>query len=158
MNFNSKAGNLSNALLREATLNKLEVNTDYDPFFSEIMKRDLHKDGIYDAEELGVGLLGNIPATSENLESIFYGSLINMFSALDKSEWNQITELRNSCSPEELHALLFTALSESPSPIAWPETEIKEMVAVEAVNIIDKYWHNSLIGILDHSFLGLATA
>ncbi len=158
VNFNSNAGNLSNASLREATLNKLELKTDYDPFFSETMKRDLHKDGIYDAEELGVGLLGNIPATGENLESIFYGSLINMFSALDKSEWNQITELQNSGSPEELHALLFTALSEPPSPIAWSETEMHDMVAVEAANIIDKYWNNSLIGILDHSFLGLATA
>ncbi len=158
VNLNSNAGNLSNASLREATLNKLEVKADYDPFFSEKMKRDLHKDGIYDAEELGIGLLGNIPATGENLESIFYGSLINMFSALDKSEWDQITELQNSGSPEELHALLFTALSEPPSPIAWSETEMRDMVAIEAANIIEKYWHNSLIGILDHSFLGLATA
>lgn len=158
VNFNSRAGELSNASLGKATLDKLELKTDYAPFFSETMKRDLHNDGIYDAEELGVGHLGNVPAKGENLESIFYGSLINMFSALDKSEWNQITELQNSGSPEELHALLFTALSEPPSPIAWSETEMHDMVAVEAAIIIDKYWHNSLIGILDHSFLGLATA
>lgn len=160
VNFNSKAGELSNASLREATLNKLEIKTDYGSFFSTDvkMRRDLHNDGIYDAEELGIGLLGNIPATDENLESIFYGSLINMFSALDKSEWNQITELQNSGSPEELHASFFAALSESPSPIIWSETEMHDMVATEATSIITKYWNDSFIGILDHSFLGLATA
>lgn len=157
VNFNNRTDNLSNALLRQATLDKLEIKTDYDPFFSETMKRDLHNDGIYDAEESGVGHLGNIPIPGENLESLFYGSLINMFSALDQSEWNQITELRNNGSSEDLHALLFTAL-QSPSPIAWSEIEMHGMVASEAANIIDKYWHNSLIGILDHSFLGLATA
>ncbi|MBS0498309.1 MAG: hypothetical protein JSR51_11760 [Proteobacteria bacterium] len=164
VNYNRKAGELSNASLGEATLDlvKKKIETDYDSFFSTDVKlrRDLHNDGIYDAEELGIGLLGKVPATDKNLESIFYGSLINMFSALDKSEWNQITELRDSGSPEDLHALLFAALSESPSPIIWSETEMHDMVATEAADIIDKYWHSdsTLIGILDHSFLGLATA
>ncbi len=158
VNFNNQASILSNTSLREATLSKLEIRTDYDPFFTQ--KRDLIKDDIYNAEELGIGHLGNIPATGENLESIFYGSLINMFSTLDKTEWSQITELRNNGNPEELPTLLFAALSESPSPISWSETEMSEMVAVEAADIIDKYWHSdsTLIGILDHSFLGLATA
>lgn len=157
VNFNNQAGILSNASLREATLNKLEIKADYDPFFT--LKRDLHEDGIYNAEELGTGLLGNVPATGEDLESIFYGSLINMFSALDKAEWNQITELRDSNSPEELQTLLFTALSESPSPVAWSEADLKDMVSTEAADIIHTYWHSNstLIGILDHSMLGLAT-
>lgn len=157
VNFNNRTDNLSNASLRETTLSKLKTKPDYDPFFT--LKRDLHNDGIYDTEELGAGVLGNVSATGENLESIFYGSLINMFSTLDKSEWSRITELRNSGSSEELHTLLFTALSEPPSPVAWSEVELKEMVTTEAADIIDKYWHSdsTLIGILDHSFLGLAT-
>ncbi|QOJ24644.1 MAG: hypothetical protein HRU78_14135 [Gammaproteobacteria bacterium] len=159
VNFNNRTGSLSNTSLREETLGKLKIKTDYDPFFSETMKRDLHNDGIYDAEELGIGHLGNVPAKGENLESIFYGSLINMLSALDKSEWNQITGLRDSGNTEKLHTILFTALSESPSPVAWSEVELKNMVATEAADIIDKYWHSdsTLIGILDHSLLGLAT-
>lgn len=161
VSFNNRTDSLSNASLREETLNKLDIKSDYDPFFT--LKRDLHNDGVYDAEELGAGVLGkNVPATGESLESIFYGSLINIFSTLDKSEWNQITELRNSNNnnPKELQTLLFTALSESPSPISWTETEMVEMVTTEAADIIHTYWHSdsTLIGILDHSFLGLATA
>jgi len=162
VSYNNRTDNLSNASLREEVLNKLETKfdtkSDYDPFFT--LKRDLHNDGIYDTEELGIGVLGSsVPTTGESLESIFYGSLINMFSTLDKSEWNQITELRDSNSPEELQTLLFTALSESPSPVAWSEADLKDMVTTEAADIIHTYWHSNstLIGILDHSMLGLAT-
>ncbi len=109
---------------------------------------------------MGVGSLENVPATRESLESLFYGSLINTFSVLDESEWTQITALRANSGAEDYHALLLTSLSTSPSSIAWSDETMAQMVQEEASYIIEKYWAPGevLIGILDHSFLGLATA
>lgn len=159
VNFNSKAGILSNVALKEGVKNELPIKAFYDPTFAP-EHRDIQKDGSYDAEELGVGSLGNVPATSESLESLFYGSLINIFSALDESEWSQITTLRANGSTEDYHALLLTSLSTSPSSVAWSDETMAQMVKEEASYIIEKYWAPGevLIGILDHSFLGLATA
>jgi|GEM_PF-1463570 len=169
VNFNSKTGILSNAALKDGVKQILLSDENqqnqpfslfYEPTFAS-ERRDIQKNGSYDAEELGVGSLGNVPATSENLESLFYGSLINMFSALDESEWNQITALRtNNGSAEDYHALLLTSLSTSPSSIIWSDETMALMVQDEASYIIEKYWAHGevLVGILDHSFLGLATA
>lgn len=168
VNFNSKTGFLSNVALRDGVQQQLQNDgiqqnlpfpAFYDPTFSP-NRRDIQKNGTYDAEELGVGSLGNVPATSESLESLFYGSLINMFSALDESEWSQITTLRANGSAEDYHALLLTSLSTSPSSIAWSDETMAQMVQKEASYIIEEYWTSEaeLIGILDYSFLGLATA
>lgn len=168
VNFNNKTGILSNAALKNGVEKILKTDENeqhipftlfYDPTFAPESK-DRQKNGFYDAEELGVGNLENIPATSESLESLFYGSIINMFSAIDESEWNQITALRNTNdSTESYHALLLTSL-QSPSSTVWPDEKMAMMVQDEASYIIEKYWAHGevLVGILDHSFLGLATA
>lgn len=167
VNFNSKTGVLSNAALKNSVKEILKTDEDeqhipftlfYDPTFRP-EGRDRQENGFYDAEELGIGSLGNVPATSENLESLFYGSLINMFSALDEFEWNQINTLRVNGNTEDYHALLLISL-QSPSSIARSDEKTAMMVQEEASYIIEKYWAHGevLVGVLDHSFLGLATA
>lgn len=167
VNFNNKTGILSNAALKNGVKEILKIDENeqhipftlfYDPTFTS-EGRDRQENGFYDAEELGVGSLGNVPATSENFESLFYGSLINMFSTLDEFEWNQITTLRANGSTEDYHTLLLISL-QSPSSVARTDEKIAVMVQDEASYIIEKYWAHGevLVGILDHSFLGLATA
>ncbi|WP_372835442.1 hypothetical protein [Pontibacterium sp.] len=43
-------------------------------------------DGIFSEADLGVPGLGDLPATAETLESIFYGTLINALKAVDAQE------------------------------------------------------------------------
>lgn len=163
--FNKNTGILSTDSLR-ATVKSLpgassiEKQVQYDSFFKPYYPDFETKDGIFDAEELGVGNLSNVPATTESLESLFYGSLIGMFLALDQSELNQIKAFPSNGNPKEFQALLFNALDETPVPIAWNDLKLADLVVYETDHIIDKYWNSGseLVGLLDHSFLGLGIA
>lgn len=166
--FDTNTGILSTDSLRAAVKalperNSIEKQVQYDSLFTPYYPKFETNDGIFDAEELGVGNLGNVPATTkeileENLESIFYGSLINIFLALDQSELNQIEAFPSNGNPLDYKALLFNALSETPAPTVWTDAKLADLVVHEADHIIDMYWNSDLVGILDHSFLGLATA
>lgn len=160
VDFNIKTGILSNSELRKVV--SPQVSDHYDFTFEEIYSFQLN-DGIYDAEELGVGNLTDVvPATKESLESLFYGSLINMFSRLDKDELKEIKDFPDSGSPEEFKVLLFNALNGPPSAIIRSDEELADLVSEEAVKIIKEYWDQTddieLVGTLDYSFLGLAVA
>jgi len=153
--FNTREGVLSNASLRAV----VKLKTDgYDQSFTSSNPDLQLKDSLYSSGELGVEHLDDIPATTDNIESLFYGSLINIFSALDASELNQIKAFPDNGNNEDFQALLLTVLSESPTTIAWNDSQLADLVANEAINILGKYWTNDLFGILDHSYLGLATA
>lgn len=156
---NNRTGILSNDSLNKEVqplthVSPLEFNDFFEPVY------DYQPiDGIYDAEELGVGHLDNVPATSESIISLFYGSLINIYSAIDKAEIDQINAFPRNDNPEGFQALLFNVLRESPVSVVWSEKDLVEMIRIEAANIIDEYYESEsgLVGILDHSFLGLAT-
>lgn len=161
VDFNEKTGILSNSELRKVVLPQVDH---YDDTFKEIYPFQLN-DGIYDAEELGVGnLTDTVSATKESLESLFYGSLVNMFSRLDENELKDIKDFTNSGNgnPEEFKVLLFNALNEPPSAIIRSDEELFPLVSEKAVEIIKKYWDETddieLVGTLDYSFLGLAVA
>lgn len=160
VSFNNNTGILSNDLLLSETQSLVHVNPlKLDDFFQPVYPAFEFDDGIFDAEELGIGNLSNVPATSESIKSLFYGSLINMYSALNKAELDQINAFPRNSDPEGFQALLLSALSESPISIAWTEEKLSEMVKIEAARIIDEYYksESGLVGVLDHSFLGLAT-
>ncbi len=159
VNFNTNTGILSTTSLSETVRPKLNDPLDYDFTFDPI-RPFYTNDNVYDKEELGVGhLSNNVPAANESVESLFYGSLINMFKALDESELNQINAFPNDGPADEFQELLFDALNESPSSFTWTEEQLAELVANEATNIIDKYWEqgNVLVGVLDLSFFGTAS-
>lgn len=157
--FNTREGILSNASLNAVVKPKVEAQDyNYDMTFTSSNPGLQLKDGLYSSGELGVENLDNVPATNDNIESLFYGSIINIISSLDESEWNQIKALPDDVNPEIYQALLLTALDDTPSPIVWNDGLLEDKVTTEAVNIIAKYWTSDLFGILDHSYLGLATA
>ncbi len=156
VSLNTREGVLSNDSLRAAALQKFDDNSaDYEFMFNAEPPRTYQDDdGIYDASELGVCSLISVAATSENLESLFYGSLINIFSALDDGELNQINEFPNKDSAD-YQALLISSLS-TPSSIIRNDADVVNLVVEETVNIVGKYWSGDLSGILDHSYLGIA--
>ncbi len=158
--FNERNGILSNTALREEVELKIIEPLNYELTFDPVRPLVQPNDDIYDAEELGVAHLTNVPATNESVESLFYGSLINLFSALDESELNQINTFPSNGGSENFQALLLTALSETPSPVVWDDEKLADLVTNEAASIINKYGthDNAVIGVLDLSFLGLATA
>lgn len=115
-------------------------------------------DGIYDAEELGVDLGVTVPATNESVESLFYGSLINMFSAFDQAELTPIVQFpvgdRNS---EDFKIFVSEAFQDVPETVLWQDDVMVRLVVNEAVILINELAEDSsIVGVLDQSFLGLA--
>lgn len=162
VSFNEREGLLSNASLRgvvqEALLQSSIDTTAYSAVFGP--QYDFQdNDGIYDAEELGVAGLGDVPATTESIESLFYGSLIKQFSAIDPSELNFIFPFlpAQRASSNDFHLFVSEALSDVPLTLPWTEDELAALVAREAALLIkDLVEDSSIVGVLDHSFLGLA--
>ncbi len=152
--FNSHAGILSTASLRESVQPLIDFPTVYD--FPFTARSDFQSaDGVYDADELGISRLGNIDATDENIESIFYGTLINMFSRFDQMELSQIKAFPEDGNTDDFRTLLSDVLNDAPSTPAWTDEELLDLVIDEAV-----YLHNHFIqddftvGLFDSSYLG----
>lgn len=156
--FNDNTESLSTASLRENVQPLLNNPTLYD-FFLQPPGDFQTNDGIYDNEELGVANLNNVAATNESIESIFYGTLLNIFSTIDATELNQINSFPEDGNPGDLQVLLFDALSDSPTNIVWTNEELENLVTNEAANIINEYVVTADVnGVLDLSFLGLSIA
>jgi hypothetical protein len=154
VDFNNHTGILSTASLREKVQPLIDSPTVYDfPFTARYDFQPAN--GVYDADELGISRLGDIPAIDENIESIFYGTLINMFSRFDQMELSQIKAFPESGNPDDFLALLAAALNDAPSTPAWTDEELLDLVVDEAV-----YLHNHFIqddftvGLFDSSYLG----
>lgn len=152
---------LSNTSLKESVLSKLGNSFDYEEFIKPT-KPYQASDGIYDAEELGTcGSSTSIPATTESLESLFYGSLINMFSRLDDTELNQIIEFPDKES-DQYRSLLIADLN-SPSTTSRSDADLANLVVNEATNTINNFWEgvdpdthivDYRTGLLDFGLLG----
>ena len=116
-------------------------------------------DSVYDAEELGIDLGVEVPAMNESIESLFYGSLINMFSAFDQTELTPIVQFpvlnRNS---EDFKTFVSEAFADVPETVPWPDDVMVRLVVNEAVILINDLAaeDSSIVGVLDQSFLGLA--
>lgn len=173
VSLNTREDTLSNTSLHAATIQKIhelfknepqkipDKIDDYEVMFNLGPPRSYQDDdSIYDASELGVCNLASVPATPESLESLFNGSLINIFSVLDDNELNLINGFSNKNS-EEYQALLISSLS-TPSSAIRSDADIVSLITNETIRIVETYWdigdvEDDLDGILDYSYLGLAT-
>lgn len=89
--MNTNGGILSTESLREATLKDLANDAYYYELFNPSNYWG-HEDGIFAAEEIGApgANIQNFVATTENLESIYYGTAIKALKAIDMDEAMQI--------------------------------------------------------------------
>lgn len=158
--FNNNTGILSTTSLKEEVLPLLLFNDSaaYDAFFKLPLEwQFMAKDGIYDAAELNVIHLDNVPASKESIESLFFGTLLNVYLALDQAELNQLNDARDNGSLNESQELLVNALTDSPSPIAWTDETLADLVVAEAADLVNDLLDDFVVesvGVLDQSFLG----
>lgn len=89
MALNNNGGALSNANLRAASLSQGGQAGDYWALFNPASFGG-EGDGVWTPGELGFGGLGNLPATAETLESLFYGTIIRLARSLDQQEVDQL--------------------------------------------------------------------
>lgn len=89
--FNDQGGVLSTEAIRtkvlEAGVSLADYNAAFDP-----ARYAGSSDGNFSAEDLGLAHLGNFAATGANLESLYYGTLIRTFNAVDQQEMNDIVQ------------------------------------------------------------------
>lgn len=154
INFNDGSGVLSTEALRISVEPLLTGESPLNgPFFGPIFKFQ-QNDGIYDADELGVGHLNSVPAIDESIESLFYGSLINFFSELDSTELEKINFFDGT--QNEYQVFLLNVLDENSPSGAWSNDELADFVINKAAQIINEHPPIDLdinwIGILDSVF------
>jgi hypothetical protein len=153
VDFNDNAGILSNNSLKEQVISSVNASIPTDIFinffFSEVRPYQ-SRDGLYDSEELGVGHLDNVPATNDNIESLFFGTLINMLLTIDETELSDIRMLQENVSLEDYQAHLADALSDSTETPVWTDEELAGFVTNWATTIIELFDKDvSFVGTLD---------
>lgn len=141
-----------------ANVEPLTRHSDYDSYYDEIFFEKTYpfqvRDGVYDSDESGIQHLGDVPATDENLESIFYGSLINIFSRIDQSELAQIKNFSGDKNSDGYRSLLFNSITSLPTDPIDSSVLAKNVIA-DAERIIVEHQAGGIVGLLDASYLGL---
>lgn len=86
--LNNNTGILSNESIRSNALSFGIAEADYLAAFDPVNWADpaVLADGIFSTSELGFDHLGNLPATAQTVESLFYGSIINLVKSVDAEE------------------------------------------------------------------------
>ena len=79
---------------------------------------------------------------------------------LDETELQHLTKFPvNESHLDAYQALLFDALYDTPAVPIWFDNILVKQVVSCAANLIDDFWNDiTVVGILDHSFTGLAVA
>ncbi|HSH90908.1 MAG TPA: hypothetical protein VK996_13060 [Ramlibacter sp.] len=147
LHLNTNSGVLSNASLRAAVV----TSTGDLPHYLELFDPsgiDGAEDGTWTTTELGFSHLGNLPATVETLESIFYGTYIHLFKSIDTGEALQLSTFAtaNQAGLEsgdhatiELYVDLILDVAADLAPFPFPDVVISSIlvpVVAEMVNLV----------------------
>lgn len=154
VSFNSHSGALSNIELGD----RVETVVDpikYQYFFEPFSQHEYEQiDGVLTPDESGISHLGNVPATSDSMESIVYGSLINLYSQLDETELRELKEFPyDENNKDQYRSILIESLKDSAN---YTDNVLADLVVSETASIIEEFWNHDIVGVLDHSILGLA--
>lgn len=90
LTVNNESGSLSSASLKQQIISvtgESAYNSAFNPWVF-----DATGDGVINANDFGGGTMGNLAATQESVESIYYGTLISMLKSIDIYE-NQEMEV-----------------------------------------------------------------
>ncbi len=161
--LNQNTGILSNANLRSIALQQGVSAERYDQLFSP-RDIDLNGDGTLSTSELGFGTLGNLPATSDTVASLLYGTMINVYHALDMQELTSIGDFMNTHATDiaynpnspyaaQLESMLFNALA---TPAATPflsDAQIAEVIGLSMAAIAQSDYGD--FALFDDAFSGI---
>ena len=163
VSLNQNTGVLSNANVRSIALQQGVSAERYDQLFSP-SSIDLNGDGILSTNELGLSALGNLPATSDTVASLLYGTVINVYHALDMQELmsignfvsahaNEIAYNPNSPYVAQLESMMVTALS---TPAAQPilsDAQIANALGMVVAGMAQSYGNGGAL--FDDAFSGI---
>ncbi|HSH92275.1 MAG TPA: hypothetical protein VK996_19975 [Ramlibacter sp.] len=147
-----QSGELSVAALRGrviAATNSADYFETFDPanFYGA-------EDGFFTPDELGVSHLGTLPATTETLESLFYGTIIATLKSVDYGEAIQVAafigsneaalEAGDEAATDEFIDLLVSVFSDPAASDFWnpasypaiPSAEIAEAAAGAGISLV----------------------
>lgn len=151
ISMNNNTGELSTESLREAVLQELS-QSDYDAMFEPTQFKG-SADGIFTGAELDVFGLDSFAATSANLESLYYGTLVKCYRGLDETEMTSINlyiqanasaiKSGNTFAMEQLGNMILSSMK-SPAFFypAFDDDTIAEMIVnatVSAAKIVGDY-------------------
>ena len=164
--MNTHEGILSTASLRQAVHAELDDAGLYAQLFNPGNYIGA-EDGLFTAAEIGVPGLASFAATSANLESLFYGTLINVLESVDSNEANQLYnfiaahqaafEAGSATAAEQLFSLMIDAFKDPANPPAFPDDLIAAAIAqgtAVAVQVIGSSGDSSLFGNAFDNLLG----
>lgn len=163
VSLNQNTGVLSNDNVRSIALQQGVSAERYDQLFSP-SRIDLNGDGILSTNELGLSTLDNLPATSDTVASLLYGTVINVFHALDMQELTNIGNFVNAHANEmaynpnspyvaQLESMMVDALS---TPAAQPimnDEQIANALGLVVVGMAQSYGNSGAL--FDDAFSNL---
>lgn len=139
LDLNDRTGDLSNAALRAKVLVNPALTANYWALFNPARFQG-SSDGVFTPEELGVGHLGNVAATAENIESLFFGTYFDIVQNLDQAESAAISQFfmanltgiitRNPAVMEQYVDLFVQAEADAASPQVLPDSYYINMVTI----------------------------
>ncbi len=137
ISMNGNVGNLSTYALHNAVLAELGDEAAYNDLFNP-NNYEGAEDGVFTGAELGVKGLGNFAATSANLESLYYGTLVNTLKSLDSGELTEIfqfvqanqagLESGSDTVEDQLTELLFAAIQDPAYPAALSDAQVAAVI------------------------------
>lgn len=164
--FNSESGELSTTSLRAKVIAKTGAAA-YDKAFSPSTFAG-SQDGTITAEEFGYSSLGNFAATQENFESLFYGTTIKMYKAIDMNEIMQLGDFVSN--PKNQAALaqqdpavlkqyinLIVAMFEDPAnPPLYSDAALAQVLTITTQAMVTVVGQQSNANVFDGFFSGFA--
>lgn len=163
VSLNQNTGVLSNANVRSIALQQGVSAERYDQLFSP-SSIDLNGDGILSTNELGLSTLGNLPATSDTVASLLYGTVINVFHALDMQELTNIGNFVNAHANEmaynpnspyvaQLESMMVTALSTPAAQPIMDDAQIANALGMIVAGMAQSYGNSGAL--FDDAFSNL---
>ena len=149
VSLNHNTGVLSNANLRSIALQQGVSAERYDQLFSP-QDIDWNGDGTFSTSELGLSQLGNLPATSDTVASLLYGTMINVYHALDMQELMSIGNFVSTHGTDiaynpnlpyvaQLESMMLNALSTPAAPPIMSDAEIANVIGLSVAGMAQAY-------------------
>ena len=142
LDVNDRTGALATATIRAQVLNST-TSANYWALFDPA-KFEGSADGVFTPAELGVSHLGTLPATAETIESLFYGTFIDVALSIDFEEAGPIGQFffanlsaivaRNPTVIDQYVDLLVTAAADPAVLQAHPEAALPAQMVVGLIN------------------------
>ena len=163
VSLNQNTGVLSNANVRSIALQQGVSAERYDQLFSP-SRIDLNGDGVLSTNELGLSALGNLPATSDTVASLLYGTVINVFHALDMQELTNIGNFVNAHANEiaynpnspyvaQLESMMVDALSTPAAQPIMSDAQIANALGMVVAGMAQSYGNGGAL--FDDAFSGI---